>query len=92
VLSSTTGFKTANSEGKSFLPVLDYGSGKVLIMTRSSVFKMLLTIITIPFCNLYKNSGRKSQIVGVVGNTILRNMVCLLQVLMCTCTLWNSQI
>ena len=75
VLSSTIGFKTANSEGKSFSPILDYGSGKVFNNTRSSVSQNAVNDNNYSF-DLYatytKTIAEDHKFVGVVGNTIFK--------------------
>jgi TonB-linked SusC/RagA family outer membrane protein len=75
VVSSTIGFKTANSEGKSFSPILNYGSGKVFNTTRSSVSQNAVNDNNYSF-DLYatytKTIASNHKFVGVVGNTIFK--------------------
>ncbi len=75
VVSSTIGFKTANSESKSFTPILDYGSGKVFNTTRSSVSQNAVNDNNYSF-DLYatytKTIAKNHKFVGVVGNTIFK--------------------
>ncbi|MBX9887709.1 MAG: TonB-dependent receptor [Flavobacteriaceae bacterium] len=75
VLSSSIGFKTANSEGKSFSPLLDYGSGKVFNTTRSSVSQNAVNDNNYSF-DLFgtytKTVAENHKFVGVIGNTIFK--------------------
>ena len=75
VLSSTIGFKTANSEGKSFSPLLNYGSGKVFNTTRSSVSQNAVNDNNYSF-DLYatytKTIANDHKVVAMVGNTIFK--------------------
>ncbi|MDG2433811.1 TonB-dependent receptor [Flavobacterium sp.] len=75
VLSSTIGFKTANSEGKSFSPILDYGPGKVFNNTRSSVSQNAVNDNNYSF-DLYatytKTISQNHKVVALVGNTIFK--------------------
>lgn len=75
VLSSTIGFKTANSESKSFSPILDYGSGKVFNTTRSSVSQNAVNDNSYSFdlfATYTKTIAENHKLVGVVGNTIYK--------------------
>lgn len=75
VLSSTIGFKMANSESKSFAKILDYGSGKVFNTTRSSVSQDAINDNNYSF-DIYgtytKTIAENHKFVGVVGNTIFK--------------------
>ena len=75
VLSSSIGFKTANSEGKSFSPILDYGSGKVFNTTRSSVSQNSVNDNNYSFdlfATYTKTVAENHKFVGVIGNTIYK--------------------
>jgi TonB-linked SusC/RagA family outer membrane protein len=75
VLSSTIGFKTANSEAKSFAKILDYGSGKVFNNTRSSVSQNAVNDNNYSFdlfATYTKTIAQNHKIVGVIGNTIFK--------------------
>lgn len=75
VLSSSIGFKTANSEGKSFSPILDYGSGKVFNTTRSSVSQNSVNDNNYSFdlfATYTKTVAENHKFVGVIGNTIFK--------------------
>lgn len=75
VLSSTIGFKSANSESKSFAKILDYGSGKVFNQTRSSVAQNAVNDNNYSF-DIYgtytKTIAENHKFVGVIGNTIYK--------------------
>ncbi|WP_366184082.1 TonB-dependent receptor [Flavobacterium ovatum] len=75
VVSSTIGFKSANSESKSFSKLLNYGSGKVFNTTRSSVSQNAVNDNNYSF-DLYatytKTIAENHKLVGVVGNTIYK--------------------
>ncbi|MFV8332614.1 SusC/RagA family TonB-linked outer membrane protein [Flavobacterium sp. GSP14] len=75
VLSSTMGFKTANSESKSFAPILNYGGGKVFNNTRSSVSQNAINDNNYSFdlfATYTKTLAQNHKFVGVVGNTIFK--------------------
>ncbi|MBC5841044.1 TonB-dependent receptor [Flavobacterium sp. F-380] len=75
VLSSSIGFKTANSEGKSFSALLDYGSGKVFNTTRSSVSQNAVNDNNYSFdlfATYTKTVAENHKFVGVIGNTIFK--------------------
>jgi TonB-linked SusC/RagA family outer membrane protein len=75
VISSTIGFKTANSEGKSFAKIVDYGSGKVFNNPRSSVSQNAVNDNNYSFDifgTYTKTVAENHKFVGVVGNTIFK--------------------
>ncbi len=75
VISSNMGFKSANSEGKSFLPIVDYGSGKVFNINRSSVSQSAVNDNNYSF-DLFgtytKTIAENHKITAMVGNTIFK--------------------
>ena len=75
VISSSIGFKTANSESKSFFPVVDYGSGKVFNVTRSSVTQNAVNDNNYSF-DLFgtytKTIAEDHKITAMIGNTIFK--------------------
>lgn len=75
VITSSIGFKSANSESKSFAKILDYGSGKVFNTTRSSVTQRAINDNNYSF-DIYgtytKTIAKDHKFVGVIGNTIFK--------------------
>jgi TonB-linked SusC/RagA family outer membrane protein len=75
VISSSIGFKTANSEGKSFFPIVDYGSGKVFNTPRSTVNQSAINDNNYSF-DLYgtytKTIAEDHKISAMIGNTIFK--------------------
>ncbi len=75
VVSSNLGFKSANSEGKSFAKIVDYGSGKVFNITRSSVSQNAINDNSYSF-DLFgtytKTIAQNHKITAMVGNTIYK--------------------
>lgn len=75
VISSNLGFKSANSEGKSFLKIVDYGSGKVFNITRSSVSQNAVNDNNYSFDifgTYTKTIANSHKISAMVGNTIFK--------------------
>jgi hypothetical protein len=74
VVSSSIGFKAANSESNHLLKVIDYGSGKVF-NTTSSVSQSGINDNNYSF-DIYgtytKSVGEDHKFVGVIGNTIYK--------------------
>lgn len=73
VLTSSIGFNTSNSEGKSFSKILDYG-GKVFDVTRSSVNQDAINNNDYSF-DIYATYTKEiadHKIVGTIGNTIFK--------------------
>jgi TonB-linked SusC/RagA family outer membrane protein len=73
VVSSSMGFNTSNSEGKSFSKILDYG-GKVFDVTRSSVAQNSVNDNNYSF-DLYATYTKEigdHKIVTTLGNTIFK--------------------
>ncbi len=75
VISSNLGFKSANSESKSFTKLVDYGSGKVFNQTRSSVDQNAVNDNNYSF-DLFgtytKTIADDHKISAMVGNTIFK--------------------
>jgi len=75
VLSSNLGFKSANSESKSFFPIVDYGGGKVFNQTRSSVNQNAVNDNNYSF-DLFgtytKTIADDHKITAMIGNTIFK--------------------
>jgi len=73
VISSNLGFKSANSESKSFFPLVDYGGGKVFNQTRSSVNQNTVNDNNYTF-DLYgtytKTIAEDHKVTAMIGNTI----------------------
>ncbi len=75
VVSSNLGFKSANSEGKSFAKIVDYGSGKVFNVTRSSVSQNAVNDNDYSFDifgTYTKTIAQNHKISAMVGNTIYK--------------------
>lgn len=75
VISSNLGFKSANSEGKSFAKIVDYGSGKVFNTTRSSVSQNAVNDNSYSFDifgTYTKTIADDHKISAMVGNTIYK--------------------
>ncbi len=75
VISSNLGFKSANSEGKSFVKVVDYGSGKVFNQPRSSVSQSAVNDNNYSFDifgTYTKTIAENHKLVAMVGNTIYK--------------------
>ncbi|MFE3866707.1 SusC/RagA family TonB-linked outer membrane protein [Flavobacterium sp. LS2P90] len=75
VISSNLGFKSANSEGKTFAKMLDYGSGKVFNTPRSSVSQSAINDNNYSFdlfATYTKTIAQDHKVVAMVGNTIFR--------------------
>ncbi|WP_372794212.1 SusC/RagA family TonB-linked outer membrane protein [Lutibacter sp.] len=73
VITSSIGFNTSNSEGKSFAKIIDYG-GKVFDVTRSSVSQNAVNNNDYSF-DLYATYIKEiadHKIVGTLGNTIFK--------------------
>ncbi|NLP57097.1 TonB-dependent receptor [Lutibacter sp. B1] len=73
VLSSSIGFNTSNSEGKSFAKIVDYG-GKVFDVARSSVNQNTENANDYSF-DIYATYTKEisdHKIVGTIGNTIFK--------------------
>ncbi len=73
VITSSIGFNTSNSEGKSFAKIIDYG-GKVFDVTRSSVSQNAVNNNDYSF-DLYATYTKEiadHKIVGTLGNTIFK--------------------
>ena len=75
VISSNLGFKSANSESKSFFPIVEYGSGKVFNTPRSSVTQNNVNDNNYSF-DLFgtytKTIADDHKITAMVGNTIFK--------------------
>ncbi|NOR28687.1 MAG: SusC/RagA family TonB-linked outer membrane protein [Lutibacter sp.] len=73
VLSSSIGFNTSNSEGKSFSKIVNYG-GKVFDVTRSSVAQNAVNDNNYSFdiYATYTKEINEHKIVGTLGNTIFK--------------------
>jgi TonB-dependent starch-binding outer membrane protein SusC len=75
VISSNIGFKTANSEGKSFSMIIDYGSGKVFNNPRSSVSQSAINDNDYSF-DLFgtysKTIAQDHKVVAMIGNTVYK--------------------
>lgn len=75
VLSSNIGFKSSNSEAKTFAKIVDYGSGKVFNVTRSSVSQNAVNDNNYSF-DIYgtysKTVAENHKISAMVGNTIYK--------------------
>lgn len=75
VISSNMGFKSANSEGKSFAKIVDYGSGKVFNVTRSSVSQNAVNDNDYSFDifgTYTKTLAENHKITAMIGNTIYK--------------------
>ena len=75
VLSSNIGFKSANSEGKSFFPVVEYGSGKVFNTPRSTVTQSAVNDNNYSF-DLFgtytKTIAEDHKVSAMIGNTVFK--------------------
>lgn len=75
VLSSNMGFKSANSESKSFAKIVSYGSGKVFNITRSSVSQNAVNDNSYSFDifgTYTKTIAENHKFIALVGNTIYK--------------------
>jgi len=75
VISSNLGFKSANSEGKSFAKIVDYGSGKVFNVLRSSVSQNAVNDNNYSFdlfATYTKTIAKDHKVVAMIGNTIFK--------------------
>jgi TonB-dependent starch-binding outer membrane protein SusC len=75
VITSNLGFKTANSESKSFSPIVEYGSGKVFNIPRSSVNQNTVNDNNYSF-DLFgtytKTIANDHKVTAMIGNTIFK--------------------
>jgi TonB-dependent starch-binding outer membrane protein SusC len=75
VISSSIGFKTANSESKGFFPIVDYGSGKVFNTPRSAVTQSAINDNNYSF-DLFgtytKTIAQDHKVVAMIGNTVFK--------------------
>lgn len=75
VISSNLGFKAANSEGKSFARIIDYGSGKVFNNPRSSVSQSAINDNNYSFdlfATYTKTIAQDHKITALIGNTVFK--------------------
>lgn len=75
VISSNLGFKSANSESKSFAKIVDYGGGKVFNVNRSSVSQNAINDNEYSFDifgTYTKTIAENHKLVAMVGNTIYK--------------------
>ncbi len=75
VITSNLGFKSANSESKSFFPIVEYGSGKVFNTPRSSVNQNAVNDNNYSFDifgTYTKTIADNHKITAMVGNTIFK--------------------
>ncbi|PKH67412.1 SusC/RagA family protein [Flavobacterium sp. ALD4] len=75
VISSNLGFKSANSESKSFAKIVDYGGGKVFNQPRSSVSQNAINDNSYSFdifATYNKTIANDHKIIAMVGNTIYK--------------------
>jgi TonB-linked SusC/RagA family outer membrane protein len=75
VISSNLGFKSANSEGKSFAKIVDYGSGKVFNVPRSSVSQNAVNDNNYSFdlfATYTKTIAQDHKVVAMIGNTVYK--------------------
>jgi TonB-linked SusC/RagA family outer membrane protein len=75
VISSNLGFKSANSESKSFAKIVDYGGGKVFNQPRSSVSQNAINDNNYSFdifATYNKTIANDHKIIAMVGNTIYK--------------------
>jgi TonB-linked SusC/RagA family outer membrane protein len=75
VITSNLGFKSANSESKSFFKLVNYGGGKVFNQTRSSVNQNAVNDNNYSF-DLYgtytKTIANSHKMTAMVGNTVFK--------------------
>ena len=75
VISSNLGFKSANSEGKTFAKIVDYGSGKVFNNPRSSVGQNAVNDNNYSFdlfATYTKTIAQDHKVVAMIGNTVYK--------------------
>ena len=75
VISSNLGFKSANSEGKTFAKIVDYGSGKVFNVPRSSVSQNAVNDNNYSFdlfATYTKTIAQDHKVVAMIGNTVYK--------------------